>query len=85
MGEVVGLREDSVFAHGEPDLELVALLEQLVSDARSGQLRALAYAAVTSERAINTNWIGHCDLHDMLCGTGILNHRIHANADLDNR
>lgn len=85
MGEVVPLSSNHVLNHGEPDEELAAMLDQLAADARSGQLRAIAYVGVTSERAINTNWAGHCDLHDMMAGTNVLNHRLLSNANLDER
>lgn len=84
MGEVVGLREDSVFAHGEPDEDLAQQLDALAADTRSGSLRAIAWVAVTNERAINTCWSGHCDQHDMIAGLNILNFRLLSQAGVDN-
>lgn len=84
MGEVIGIREDSIFSHGEPSAELVRLLTQLLADAESGSLRAISYVGITNERAINTNWCGHCDKHDMIAGVGMLSHRLLTHNDLDN-
>jgi hypothetical protein len=43
---------------GEPNPELVAELERLLSAARSGDLRALAYATVREGNALGTGWRG---------------------------
>lgn len=85
MGEVTPLFEGSVAGRpkGEPNDELVALLEQLVEDARSGQLQAIAYTGVTDMRALNTNWCGICDQHDMIAGVHVLSHRLLTACDFD--
>jgi hypothetical protein len=83
VGNVIPLSANSVLNHGPADPETLRVLEQLVEDARSGSLRALAYVGVTSERAINTNWIGHCDKHTLIAGTSMLNHRVLTAANLD--
>jgi hypothetical protein len=75
VGEVVGLNENAVLTHGEPDDDLIAALEDMLASARSGSLRAMAYAAISNERAISTSWRGHCDQHDMVAGVGMLQYR----------
>lgn len=83
MGEVIGLREDAVFVHGEPDEDLAKQLDALAADARSGSLRAIAWVGVTNERCINTCWSGHCDQHDMIAGLNILNFRLLSAQEVD--
>jgi hypothetical protein len=43
---------------GEANEELVATIEQLLSDAKSGSLRALAYVTVRENNVIGSGWDG---------------------------
>ena len=43
---VVKLFEESLLLDGEPDAEIVAMLENLLTAAKAGKVRALAYAGV---------------------------------------
>lgn len=83
MGNVVGLREGAVFANGECNAELVEILEQMVTDAKSGRVQGLAYVAISSTRSLTTNWVGHCDRHDFIAGLSMLNFRVLNSADLE--
>lgn len=64
-----------LFVRGEPDESLVTRLEELLRDAKSGHLRAVAIARVTADRSIITGWDGQCDHHDMTAGVAKLFHR----------
>lgn len=64
-GEVVQLREGTALP-GQPDEALVALLERLLEDARSGDLRAIAYATVRAGGAVGTGWDGGRGTRDPL-------------------
>lgn len=68
---------------GEPNQELIGKLEEMLVEARSGQMRAAACIVVDISRAIHTDWFGSCDSHDMAAGVGMLQHRFFANMDLD--
>ena len=59
----------------EPDEDLIAKLEQLLADARSGHLRALGYSMIDRDRAVTTGWSGHADHHDMTAGVHTLAYR----------
>ena len=48
-----------------PNEELIASLERMLEDAKSGHLRALVYALVDRNRAIHHGWTGKADHHDM--------------------
>lgn len=61
--------------HGEPDPELIEYLEELLERARSGNLRAIAVAQVTSERSLGSGWKGGCDTHDMIAAIAKLSWR----------
>lgn len=65
-----------IFKHGEPNEEVVAKLEELMLEAKSGYLRAFAFARITSERHIIHGWCGSCDAHDMIAGVAQLQHRL---------
>ena len=43
---------------GEPNLELVETLQFLLDDAKSGRLRAIAYAVVREGNHLATGWDG---------------------------
>ena len=66
----------------EPDQELIAKVDQWLADAKSGQLRAMAYVMIDRDRAIGTGWVGHSDSHDMLGGVNLLAFR-YMKADQD--
>lgn len=45
-------------APGDPDAEVVAILEDLLACAKSGELRAVAYATVSEGSNTGTGWEG---------------------------
>lgn len=71
---VVPLRPDGVIPNqvAKPDEELIETLETILTDARSGQLRAFAYVLIDRDRGITTGWNGHADDHDMTAGVNLL-------------
>jgi len=71
---VVPIRADGVVPAtvAPPDEELIAKLEGWLTDAQSGQLRAIGFVLIDRDRAICTGWIGHADHHDMTAGVNIL-------------
>lgn len=80
-GNVVSIAgASSHLHHGGVAEDVIAELERMLADARSGFLRAIATVEVTV-RAINTGWAGHCDLHQMIAGVSILNYRILADPE----
>lgn len=42
----------------EPDEEIIATLEKLLEDARSGELRAIAYGTIRRNSVVGTGWAG---------------------------
>src|SRR6185312_11778006 len=77
VSSVVPLRGShlQIFKHGEPNEEVVAKLEEMLEEARSGYLRAFAYARVTADRNIIHGWAGSCDQHDMTAAIAKLSFR----------
>jgi hypothetical protein len=71
---VVPLREGGVIPGVvmEPDLDLIAKIDGWLTDAKSGQLRAMAYVMIDRDRAVVTGWTGRADGHDMLGGVSLL-------------
>ena len=43
---------------GEPDTDLIETLERLLEDAKSGNIRALAYATVCESEVLGSGWTG---------------------------
>lgn len=61
---------------GEMNEDLVDLLEELLTDAKSGHLRGLAYASTNVDGTNGTGWIGSDGARDPLATSiMILNHR----------
>lgn len=55
MGEVAAF---STISGDEPDQGVIDILENLLHRARKGDLRAIAYAIVNSDRSLGTGWAG---------------------------
>ena len=74
---VVPIRPDGIVPATvlPPDDELTAKIEEWLIDAKSGQLRAMAFVKIDRDRAICTGWVGHADHHDMTAGVNSLAHR----------
>lgn len=49
---------EGVALHGEPDEELIRSLEELLAAAKTGDIRALAYAVVLTNDVRGTGWDG---------------------------
>lgn len=68
---------------GEPDPDVIAILERLLEQARAGNMRAIGYAAVYGQ-SMATGWAGGAGTRDTLASSiMILGHR-YAAALLDN-
>lgn len=52
------LRFGDASLHGEPNEEIISILEGLLEAARSGELCALAYATVKTNDVLGTGWAG---------------------------
>lgn len=67
---------DKITLPGEPFGDLVTDLERLLADAKSGELRALAYAAIRKNEEIGTGWTGdHGTRNPLGLGILLLHHR----------
>jgi hypothetical protein len=55
MSKVVAFRENTI--PGEPNADVIEDLERLLSEARSGELEAVAYCTVR-KGIIGTGWVG---------------------------
>ena len=59
-------------------------LEEFLAAAKSGHMRALAYACASADRSIMYSWTGSADAHDMCCAvTKLFYHFLSAEKDLD--
>jgi hypothetical protein len=68
----------NLVGYGKPDDNLVGALESLLSRAKTGEIRAMGWAAVTSERAVISCWDGDCNALDMAAAISILQFRFMA-------
>lgn len=77
MSNVVRLGNETL--PGEPDEGIIATLEALLVDARSGDLRAFAYATVRQNNAVGTGWDGTAGTRYTLGAViGMLDTRYHS-------
>lgn len=74
MAEVIGIRGTMTDAKVQEDT--VARLENLLLDARAGQLRGFAYALQNADGSTRTGWTGGCDGHKILAAATALKHRL---------
>ena len=61
---------------GEPDADVIAVLEALLERAKAGELAAIAYAAVDTEHSLATGWEGISGTrYPIATALAILHHR----------
>ena len=71
---VVAFKDSTI--PGEPNLSLVDELKQLLADAESGNIRAMAYCTLRTDGSKETGWDGGYGTQDGLSACiSILNHR----------
>ncbi|MBS7703307.1 hypothetical protein [Chelatococcus asaccharovorans] len=58
MADIVPIRGMEVRPAGEPDPEMVQILEKLLAQARRGEIAAIGYAVVAPNTEIATGWLG---------------------------
>lgn len=60
MSKVVSLHGGPVgpTTPSEPDENVIAVLEELLERAKTGEIRAMAYAYLLPEHALGTGWVG---------------------------
>ena len=69
-------------APGEPVADVVADLEMLLAQAKTGNIRAVAYSAVKAGGSASTGWAGDGGtIHDLGAGIGYLFHRFFSAMD----
>lgn len=56
MGNVVKLHDETL--PDEPDADIIAKLEELLSMAKTGELRGFAYATIRPQLVLGTGWLG---------------------------
>lgn len=62
---------------GEPVPDVLATLEELLRRARTGDIRALAYATVTEGRVLGSGWTGVAGTrNDLVASVTLLSHRL---------
>lgn len=72
---VVKLKPDETL-DGEPDTDIIDKLERLLERAKSGDIRAFAYAVVQRQNVLATGWEGTAGTRCTLASSvGILNAR----------
>lgn len=73
MSEIVAFKGNTV--PGEPNKDIIADLEQLLSEAKAGQISAIAYCTVR-QGTIGTGWAGGSGTRgDMSSAILMLSHR----------
>jgi hypothetical protein len=60
--------------------EFIAMLEDLVARAKSGELVAMGYVTQSRDGAVGTGWAGTGDHIRMVGGIAVLEHRYHFQA-----
>lgn len=71
---VVGLF-GAVPATNEPNVEVVAELEELLADAKAGAISGLGYFVITHNHRISSNWTGNARGILYVAGAKMLEHR----------
>jgi hypothetical protein len=61
---------------GQPDPEIVSLLERLLEKAKSGDIRALAYATHDGDDLVMFGWEHGSFFHHMVASVSMLNHAV---------
>lgn len=56
---VVGFKPKLAVAMGEPDPKIVAVAEDILAKAQSGQMQGLVYGFTHSDQTVTTGWVGH--------------------------
>lgn len=56
--------------------DVVERLEQLLVEARNGQITGFSYGLVKPIGNTTTGWVGNASQHDMLTATTLLQHRL---------
>jgi hypothetical protein len=69
---------------GEANPALVAELERLLSEARSGDLRAIAYGSVRAGNVLGTGWVGSDGTRNPVATVILMLHSRYASALLSN-
>lgn len=61
---------------GEPDPDIIEVVEDLLDEAKSGKLRGIAFGAVKTGNALSTGWVGSDGTRDSLStSVTLLHHR----------
>ena len=55
---VVGFKPKLTVAMGEPDPTIVAIAEELLAAAKSGEVQGLVYGYTRSDQTVTTGWVG---------------------------
>lgn len=65
------------FQNAEPDQDLIADIEQLLEEAKRGEVIAFAYAITKPDGTVATGWVGHGNgaRHSLYAGVNLLSHR----------
>jgi len=61
---------------GQPDPEIIAMLERLLENAKSGDIRAMAYAAHDGGDLAFIGWECGAFFHQLVSACALLNHGI---------
>ena len=72
---VTSLRGVPIAGTREVDPEIVGKLEELLAEARAGQIHGIGFAIVVDDRVI-TGWSGKANRHYMLAGAARLQWRM---------
>lgn len=85
MAEVVALRGSAVGAAGQPEPDIVEMLERWLTMAKAGEVVALALVGVAPNQRVATNFVNPSVwLHHLTSGTATLSYRLQAeNPSLD--
>lgn len=66
-----------VIVPGEADPDIIDLMEEMLEDAKSGQLRGIAFATVRMGNVLGSGWVGS-DRDSMATSVMLLHHRFAA-------
>lgn len=61
----------------EPDKDIIAMLETLLEEARTGAIKGIGFFIVDGADSVACQWESGCArINDMVSGAGRLNHRV---------
>lgn len=80
-GKIVSLRGDIVLNDNDPDPDLIKMIEGLLEEAKSGDLRGIGYSGIYRNNFIKNDWDGPASAFVLLGALHYLTHELQSAMD----